>query len=488
MKTALLFSCGWLLNSTCGLLGGLGLAASAQAQTPWLLRNPLVSSQTPPSFVARHTRVVGPGVAWQLLAPAGTNDVYSLMRTANGTNWEYETINGASGYTASSIAPLSATTACVTQYGFGANGGGEILRTTNGGRTWSKVSTNSQFNRPNGFAAWAHFFSATEGVAAGDPNTTTWEVLRSTNAGLTWTAVPASNLPPPLDAQEYTYPHSFCTLGSTIWMGTQHGSSAAPRSTRVLKSTDRGQTWTASSLTPLTGYIDGLAFSSPLVGIAHRGTALIRTTDGGTTWQFVNPASNPQAGGRFYGGSVAAVPGTNALVSVGSAVQSGSRNLLDYGSSVSTDGGLTWQDLDQAQGFYQTVHFAGAQTAFIGGITDGGDGSGGAYQAASNVLAGVVGLLAARPAAPVPALRVSPNPVADGYCTLHLNAPPAAGAATITLLNPLGQAVRHLPARRLSLPESRFELATAGLPTGLYLVRVGFDNGSAPLTQRLLIQ
>lgn len=466
----------------------LSFAPGTQAQTPWLVRNPAATSSTPPGYVAQHTRVMQPGVVWQLLAQQGTSGVNSLMRTADGTTWEFEQVSGTTGYSASCIAPLSATMACVTQYGFGTNGGGEILRTTDGGTTWRKVSTSAQFARPNGFAAWVHFFSSTEGVAVGDPNPSTWEVLRTTDAGLSWSRVPGSSLPAPLDAQEYTYPHSFCTLGNTVWMGTQHGSSAAPQATRVLKSTDRGLTWTASATTLLAGYIEGLAFSSPLVGIAHRGTTLIRTTDGGLTWTSVNLNGNQQPGGRFYGDGVAAVPGTNTLVSVGSARAVGGGGLSDYGSSASTDGGITWQDLDRGQTKYQTVHFLDARTGYAGSSTDSNTGEGGIYEASPAILTAVGGVLAARSATSPLSIGLSPNPVTEGRCVLSLPSRPGAEPAVASLLNSLGQPVRTLPRLPPGAAPAEMAFSTAGLPPGLYMLRVQLTRDTPPLLRPLVIE
>lgn len=74
------------------------------------------------------------------------------------------------------------------------------------------------------------------------------------------------------------------------------------------------------------------------------------------------------------------------------------------------------------------------------------------------------------------ALEVYPNPAPGGRLTLRLPANPAAPAATVCLLNALGQVVL-----RQALPNAGGEhvLAVSGLPAGLYTLRVQRADGAS---------
>lgn|GEM_PF-3859801 len=86
-----------------------------------------------------------------------------------------------------------------------AAGGGQILRTSNGGVSWTAVQGNG-FARPAGFNNWVHMFDANVGVFFGDPNTGPgsafpyFEMLRTIDGGLIWTRIPAGSLSAPAPA------------------------------------------------------------------------------------------------------------------------------------------------------------------------------------------------------------------------------------------------------------------------------------------------
>ena len=131
-------------------------------------------------------------------------------------------------------------------------------------------------HRPGGGPSYIYFFDAHNGVAVGDPNL---ETYRTTNGGLTWNQV---SMPPAVD-NEYTWTGgtSIAGAGNRVWCGTTR---------RLLSSTDRGYTWSASPPLP-----DGilwfyaLAFQDSNTGIyalygEGPGSSYRKTTDGGVTW------------------------------------------------------------------------------------------------------------------------------------------------------------------------------------------------------------
>jgi len=79
-------------------------------------------------------------------------------------------------------------------------------------------------------------------------------------------------------------------------------------------------------------------------------------------------------------------------------------------------------------------------------------------------------------------LAVYPNP-AHGRATIQLPALPGATTATLTVLDALGRTLRIQPAAL----NAKAELDLAGLPAGLYAVRVQ-AGGSTTATRRLVVE
>jgi hypothetical protein len=88
-------------------------------------------------------------------------------------------------------------------------------------------------------------------------------------------------------------------------------------------------------------------------------------------------------------------------------------------------------------------------------------------------------VLATAPASPPPptALHVFPNPGQGSDCTLALTLP-TAQVLTVALHDGQGRVVRSLSAQRLRAGAQALSLPTAGLPAGLYLVRVRTATGT----------
>jgi photosystem II stability/assembly factor-like uncharacterized protein len=137
-----------------------------------------------------------------------------------------------------------------------------------------------------------------------------------------------------------------------VWFGTG-GASVA----RVFHSADRGRTWTVTS-TPMpagnSAGIFSIAFTDERNGVAVGGdylkpadarNNLLITRDGGRTWAV--PGGTPPAG---YRSAVAFLPGTRALIAVGTS-----------GSDYSTDGGVNWIRIDSLA--YNSVAFGRGPSA-----------------------------------------------------------------------------------------------------------------------------
>jgi photosystem II stability/assembly factor-like uncharacterized protein len=140
---------------------------------------------------------------------------------------------------------------------------GALKKTTDGGTTWTTVNPGC-LNIINGI----YFFDNTNGVIC----TNAAEIKKTIDGGSTWTVkYTQSNI----QLQKLSFVNS--TTGVAV--GGEGGICS------VLKSTNAGNTWTASTVTGYGGWLWDLDFPTTTTGYAV-GIAggIIKTTDGGSTW------------------------------------------------------------------------------------------------------------------------------------------------------------------------------------------------------------
>lgn len=229
------------------------------------------------------------------IAPIDENNVWALpsarytyseaplevMSTADGgTNWETFVLDTTRGYTAVNIFAhdenhvwVMATLADEATF---------LYQTTDAGQNWT-VRLDSMDNLIEE-SMGLHFFDENTGLCWGNE----WSnlrllVYRTTDGGISWDLVDDPNLPEP-DSWLVSYSPSgnnmFDAVGDTIWI---------PTDIQVLRSTDRGLSWTASEAFPFTVY--SLAFEDARRGMLTsdnywnvlRSRAMV-TEDGGDTW------------------------------------------------------------------------------------------------------------------------------------------------------------------------------------------------------------
>jgi len=426
-----------IMRKSVLFLGLLGFAGSAQAQR-WTVVN-TTTVATFGNYVLSDINTVSANVAWGLSEerqPAGTRQrSLTYVRTNNpaGTEFDFSAVTGSTAnFEAANIDGITDQIAVAAM--FDNAGKGEIVRTINGGTTWSKVSGNA-FALPDGFNNWVHMFDANQGVSLGDPNGGGFEVLRTANGGTSWTRVLVGTLPASLPL-EYGLVRSYHALPpgpgfGTIYAGTNNQSVApASNAVRILKSTDFGATWIAQN-TPLTESISRIAFKNANEGIAYNrldsnptgsvGTInVMRTLNGGTTWSLITPVSN--AAGKFYAYDIDVVPATANTpafyVSAGFSSPPGTpqANITNdmFGSSVSLDG-ITWKDIENASTVpgrtFTCLDVLSPTAGYAGGFniaTGPNAGAEGIYKVASNF--SLYTPLPARTATERVALGAYPNP------------------------------------------------------------------------------
>ena len=170
------------------------------------------------------------------------------------------------------IEAISASTAFVSGVNY-QNDSTFIWRTTDGGFTWQKV-----FEQLHGFIDQVKMISATEGIGLGDPVGGKWTILRTSDSGTTWSRITTE----PLQINnELGLFHSLSTyVNKFIWFGTSVGNNS---SGAVYRSTDAGVTWNRESIPSFVYGVWTICFIDSLNGVCGD-TSLARSTDGGVTW------------------------------------------------------------------------------------------------------------------------------------------------------------------------------------------------------------
>jgi len=149
---------------------------------------------------------------------------------------------------------------------------GTILKSTTSGRSWKQQSSHVMKD-----LFGVDFVDSTHGWAVGG-NTGSGGavVLKTTDGGTTWTSI--AGLPLPGTVKPLSVDFVDRSLG---WIGCSDGS--------VYKSTDHGNTWVKLTV-PLTAPVTSLKFISSKTGwVCGRGDFeiggdILKTTDGGTSW------------------------------------------------------------------------------------------------------------------------------------------------------------------------------------------------------------
>lgn len=285
---------------------------------------------SPAAARLRGVSAVSAAVAW------ASGHRGTVLRTVDGgVTWTRVSPPGADALDFRDIEALDAETAYVLAIGAGDDS--RILKTTDGGRRWTTQFVNDD---PRKFFDAIAFWDAQRGLAVGDPVDGRFTVIRTTDGGATWVPVPAAGMPPALEGDGAFAASGTCLVthgAAHAWFASGGGARA-----RVYRSTDLGFTWRVSETPVAAGLpsagIFSLAFADVHTGLAvggdyrkERETSdnIARTTDGGVTW-----SSAGMARLRGFRSAVLSVPG------------SGGRTVLAVGpagTDRSDDGGATWR-------------------------------------------------------------------------------------------------------------------------------------------------
>jgi hypothetical protein len=252
-----------------------------------------------------------------------------ITKTINGgALWTPHTVTGVPALDIANIVAYDADKAWVAMYPPAATTTGQgIYKTTDGGVTWTHQAT-AAFGSSS-FVNVVYFWDQNLGYCMGDPVNGEFEIYTTDDGGTTWTPVPGSDIPNPL-ASEYGTVGYYSAAGDTTWFGTTKG--------RVFKSIDNGHTWTMSAITgwgakstqPFTrNYLNTICGDRS----AATTGAMVRTTDGGTTWTPIVTTGN------VFTNDMAYVPGTpTTWVTTGAATGK-------TGVTYSFNDGVAWNDM-----------------------------------------------------------------------------------------------------------------------------------------------
>lgn len=224
---------------------------------------------TPP---ASSTVAFPPETAYTFTAVSGVNqtNLNFRLRFAGATgqdNWAY--------FASGTNLTLRTVTCWNPDTCIAAGEGGIILRTLDGGRTWTRVDSNGVLQQSGGPTLFVENHNSSRSnktlpvaVIVGDNG----QIKRTTNYGATWTTITsptAANLNGITDDKDNYSDNVAYAVGDS---GT------------ILKSTNNGLTWIMQT-SPTTNRLRTVTFWNPDTGIAAGdGGVILRTLNGGATW------------------------------------------------------------------------------------------------------------------------------------------------------------------------------------------------------------
>ena len=346
-----------LLTACAGTGSGTGAsgttgARSAAPATPLVLEPQTSGTAT----LLQAVSAVNDSVAWV----SGHNATYART-TDGGRTWHAARVPGVdSTLQFRDVHALDARTAWLMSAGPGEQS--RIYHTTDAGATWTLQFTNRE---PDGFYDCMAFWDARRGAAYSDAVNGRVTVITTDDGGATWNPVPATAAPAAQPGEGGFASSGTCLVagrGGRGWIATGNAGGPDARS-RVLRTEDYGQSWTATDVPVAAGEAAGLAtitFLDDRTGAALGGLIakldsatdnVALTSDGGRTWR---PGGRPSFPGAVFGAAYVPRAGGPTLVAVS-----------PKGASVSYDGGTAWARLDTLA--YWGIGFAPSGTGWITG-------------------------------------------------------------------------------------------------------------------------
>ncbi|UZR98140.1 WD40/YVTN/BNR-like repeat-containing protein [Chondrinema litorale] len=242
--------------------------------------------------------------------------------TDGGKTWVKISVPNCDSLDFRDIEAFSADEAIIMSIGTGSSS--RILKTVNGGKNWKEVFVNKE---AKGFFDGFAFWNKNKGILMGDPIDGKLYILKTNDGGETWQPTKEFNRPSVVENE-----YAFAASGSHItvaglhkaWIGT--GGNKA----RVFYSEDDGDSWKAVDTEiiqgePSTG-IFSVAFKNEVVGVTVGGdytkegegkNNVAITNNGGRKWELIKDANiNFCSAVRFVGKAVVATGPANSYFSL----------------------------------------------------------------------------------------------------------------------------------------------------------------------------
>lgn len=255
-----------------------------------------------------------------------------LLRTIDGgTTWSNVWNSDEVGIYC--VEALGANTALVGAY---MNNVTYIYRTNNGGASWTKVYEQAT---EGAFIKYITMFNYSEGIAIGDPLNGAWSVLKTTDGGITWQQMPGA---PAGENGEWN------ARTGVIWLNHLEGWFGVYNRPKAFHTTNGGTSWNEVSSSPLS-HVRTIDFNRNQVGVglAASDNYMAKTTNNGASWQEITP---PATGIVFH-----IVYHQNAFWAV-----------IDNLVYKSTGNGSSWDLQTSSSGFLRYISFTSDQSGSYG--------------------------------------------------------------------------------------------------------------------------
>ncbi len=232
----------------------------------------------------------------------------------------------------------------------------KVYRSTNLGKTWNVTFIDSA---KTAFYNSMKFWDNENGIATGDPQQEgCLSIIRTTDGGKSWSKVACENLTKTKNGEAQFAASNTCidAIDNNIWIAT------GGKKSSIIKSDDFGETWSLLKTDFISGkqmtgifsidFLDknnGFIIGGDWENMTNTENNKFFTKDGGQTW---NKANSENVG---YRSCVQYMPNTNSLVSVGIP-----------GISISLDRGENWKNISDENNFY-TLRFIDNNSAWIAG-------------------------------------------------------------------------------------------------------------------------
>lgn len=256
--------------------------------------------------------------------------------TDGGRSWKFSKVTGYEQLEFRSLYAFDAQRALVANVGSPAY----VLLTEDGGNTWKKVYENTN---PAAFIDGLDFWNNKEGLVYGDPIEGQMLLIQTKDGGLSWSEMPESSRP---DLK--TGEGSFAASGTGIrcFDGNKAIIITGGLESRMFISHDRGSSWKdmappvpkgkemAGSFSVAVQNVKTMILSAGNFADTVNAQQVIRTDDGGTTW------NKPESATRFNHWCIEYLDRNN-VVAIG-----------PQGGDYSTDGGKTWKAFTSQKGYH----------------------------------------------------------------------------------------------------------------------------------------